>query len=271
MTAVSDFAYAQARLQARYSWRADETVWLRLHNIDDLASYLQIAQQTALRPWVLGIGPGHDSHAIELALRQKYRQHVEEVASWMPAGWKIPLQWIRRLADLPVLQYLLAGGIALEWMRSDPDISKFTADDTALRLQAMSVAGCASLVNAWQQGDTLFSGWLSHWKKIQPHKSKFSNGLQNMENLLHQHMQQLQTSHLQARQADVVLPTDYDLLTDSMRIIFRRYAFQPAAVCAYLALIAVDIHRIRSDLMQRLLFQSNENFDNENLARGLPV
>jgi predicted Zn-dependent peptidase len=82
---------------------------------------------------------------------------------------------------------------------------------------------------------------------------------------------QLQTSHPQTNQAYVTLPTDYDLLTNSLRIIFRRYAFQPAAICAYLAIIAVDIHRIRSDLMQRLLFQSNEFSGSENLAHGLPL
>lgn len=265
MTGLSDFAYAQVRLQSRYSQRADEHVWQRLRNINDFASYLQVAQQTPLRPWVLGIGSDHDSHEIEFALRQKYRQHVDEVANWIPADWKIPLQWIKRLADLPTLQYLLAGGIALNWMKSDPDISKFTVDDSALRLQAMSAAGCVSLVNAWQQGDAMFTGWLSYWKQAQPQKSKFNNGLQTMENLLHQHML-LQAKQLQSKQADVVLPTDYEVITNSLRIIFRRYAFQPAAVCAYLAIIAVDIHRIRSDLMQRLLFQSSEDF-----AQELPV
>ena len=52
MTGLSDFAYAQVRLQSRFGQRADEHVWLRLHNILDLASYLQVAQQTPLRPWV---------------------------------------------------------------------------------------------------------------------------------------------------------------------------------------------------------------------------
>ncbi|MDX2486396.1 MAG: hypothetical protein QNL03_02750 [Gammaproteobacteria bacterium] len=265
MTALSDFAYAQVRLQSRYGQRADEHVWLRLHNILDLASYLQVTQQTALRPWVLGIGSSHSSHEIELALRQKYRHHVDEVAGWMPADWRVPLQWIKRLADLPALQYLLADGTALDWMKSDPDISKFTIDDSALRLQAMRVAGCASLVDAWQQGDTMFAGWLSHWKKVQPRTPAFNKGLQNMEDILHQQLQ------LQARQQHTgkegpPFPADYDLITDKLRVIFRRYAFQPAAVCAYLAIIAMDIHHVRSSLIQRLLFLDSENF-----AQGLPL
>jgi hypothetical protein len=163
VTGISGFAYAQARLQSRYGKRADAHVWLRLHNIQDFNSYLQVAQQTSLRPWVLGISTTHSSHDIELALRQKYRHHVDEVASWMPEDWQIPIQWIKRLADLSVLQYLLGESIPMNWMKSDPDINEFTDDDPAQRAQAMRQAGYASLTNAWRQGDSMFTGWLSYW------------------------------------------------------------------------------------------------------------
>jgi hypothetical protein len=62
-----------------------------------------------------------------------------------------------------------------------------------------------------------------------------------------------------------MLPTDYDQLLDQLRLLFRRYAFQPTAVVAYLVIVAVDVYRIRSDLMQRLFFQSGQG-----LAEGLP-
>lgn len=265
MTGLSDFVYAQVRLQSRYGQRADEHVWLRLHNILDLASYLQVAQQTALRPWVLGISSSHSSHEIELALRQKYRHHVDEVTNWMAADWRVPLQWIKRLADLPALQYLLADGTAMEWMKSDPDLNGFTNDDPALRLRAMRVAGCDSLVDAWQHGDTLFAGWLSHWKKVQPRTPAFSKGLHNMEDFLHEQLQ-LQGGQLRTGKEAPTFPEDYDLVTDKLRVIFRRYAFQPAAVCAYLAIIAMDVHHVRSSLLQRLLFQGSEDF-----AQGLSL
>jgi hypothetical protein len=257
MTVRCDFCYAQARMQSRFGQRADEQVWLRLHNVLDLASYLQVAQQTPLRPWVLGVGASHNSHEIELALRQKYRQHVDEVASWMPTDWRMPLQWSKRLLDLPTLQYLLADGIAMQWMKSDPEISAFTVEDPALRLQVMRVAGYDSLVNAWQQGNSMFTGWLSYWKELRPRTTAFNNGLQNIEILLHRQLQM---------QTNADLDTDYDVLTDSLRILFRRYAFQPAAAFAYLAIIALDIHHVRSDLMQRQLFHGNKD-----LAEGIPV
>jgi hypothetical protein len=264
VTSLSGFAYAQARLQSRYGERADEHVWLRLHNIADLGSYLQVAQQTPLRPWVLGIGPGHDSHEMELALRQKFRHHVDEVAGWLPANWQSALQWVKRLPDLPVLQYLLSSGAPADWMKLDPEISQFSAVDATMRLPAMSAAGCDSLVNAWLRGESMLDGWLLQWNELTPRSAVFNEGLQRLEHTL------LQQLHIQTgRSSDegeeyVALAVDYEQITDSLRRCFRQYAFQPAAACAYLAIIAVDMHHIRSDLMRRLFFQESDE-----LAAGM--
>lgn len=259
MMSLSGFAYAQARMQSRYGARANSNVWLRLHNIQDLGSYLQTAQQTALRPWVLGLSSTHSSHDIELALRQKYRRHVDEVASWMPPGWQKPLHWIKRLADLPLLQYLLAGGEAEDWMKSDPDITEFTVSDPLQRVQAIRQADGRALLESWQQGGSLLPGWLSQWNSIRPRSRDFDRGLQHMEKLLKQQVQ------LQLKQQGAALPNDNEIILDQLRLVFRRYAFQPAAVCAYLAIIANDLHHVRSDLMMRLLFQGGED-----ITQGLP-
>lgn len=259
MASFTTLAYAQTRIQSRYGKRADAGVWLKLHNIQDLGSYLQTAQQTALRPWVLGLSSTHNSHAIELALRQKYRQHVDEVASWMPVKWQRPLQWIKRLADLPALQYLLAGGEPLEWMKSDPEISDFTGDDLQLRVQLVRDAGYQALVDSWQQHGSILSGWMSQWNSIRPKSIYFDQGLKRLEKLLLEQMQ------LQTGQQGATLPTDYEVMLDRFRLVFRRSAFQPAAICAYLAIVAIDVHRLRSDLMRRLFFE-----DVLDLEQGLP-
>ncbi|MEA2078575.1 MAG: hypothetical protein U9P00_01725, partial [Pseudomonadota bacterium] len=65
MNNVVRFAYAQARLQARHGQRADEKVWRHLHSTGDLSNYLQMARQTVLRPWVIGIDGSQSSHDIE--------------------------------------------------------------------------------------------------------------------------------------------------------------------------------------------------------------
>jgi hypothetical protein len=219
-----------------------------LHNIHDLGSYLQTAQQSPLRPWVLGISSSYSSHDIELALRQKYRYHVDEVAGWMPLRWQRALRWIKHLVDLPVLQYLVAGGEPMAWMQSDPALSGFTADDPQLRMHAMREAGQGSLVEAWQQEGAMLPGWLTHWNKLSPGPLASDTGLKRLEQLLRERMLQA------VRQKGAALPTDYEDLLDTLRLIFRRHAFQPAAVCAYLVIIAIDLHRLRADLMQRLYF-----------------
>ena len=257
MTGRSAFSYAQVRIQSRYGQRAGEHLWLRLHNIHDMASYLQAAQQTSLQPWILGISSTHSSHEIELALRQKYRLHIDEVASWLPANWRMSLYWIKRLVDLPALQYLLDDGVPLEWMKSDPGINKFTLEDSSQRLKVLHEEGCASLANAWRQGDSLLAGWFLHWNQVNPTATAFIYGLQDIYKCLYQHIQP---------DANEASATDYDVLSDELRYIFRRYAFQPAAAFAYLAIIAIDIHHLRSDLMQRLWFQEIED-----ASEGLPV
>ena len=70
---------------------------------------------------------------------------------------------------------------------------------------------------------------------------------------------------VQTRQQGATLPADYENMLDRLRLVFRRSAFQPAAVCAYLAIVALDVHRLRSDLMLRVFFQ-----DVQHLEQGLP-
>jgi hypothetical protein len=258
MSAFSGLAYAQIRVQSRYGARAEAGVWLKLHNIHDLGSYLQAAQQTPLHPWVLGLSSTHTSDDIELALRQKYRHHVDEVAGWMPVDWRKPVQWIKRLTDLPIIQYLITGGEPHDWMKSDPDISPFTADDPLARLQMLQQTDNRVLVESWEQQGSVLAGWVSQWDRMRPKKSYSENGLSALEKLLRWQMQQqLRFEHAR--------PADHEEILDRLRLIFRRHAFQPAAVCAYLAIVAIDLHRIRSDLMRRIYFQHEPD-----LALGLP-
>ncbi|HEY5293647.1 MAG TPA: hypothetical protein VIJ43_15180, partial [Burkholderiales bacterium] len=61
--------YAQARLQARFGERPDESTWQKLESAPEPAAALEIARSSGLRRWVAGITPDSDSHAIEIALR----------------------------------------------------------------------------------------------------------------------------------------------------------------------------------------------------------
>ena len=261
MTGRAAFAYAQVRMQYRYGSRADDAAWLKLHAINDLGSYLQAARESSLRYWVLGISATHSSHQIEFTLRQKYRDHVHEVAGWMPPEWQAAVRWIKRLVDLPALQYLLAGGPVLEWMKSDPDFSELLHEDPGARARAMREAGYGMLMDAWQRDGSMMSGWLAQWNRSRPVKKSFERGLRRMESVLNSQMRLL------ARQRGTRSLPDYVSLADPFRVVFRAYPFQPAAACAWLAIAAIDVQHIRSDLVGRRFFIAGAG----QTAEGSPV
>jgi hypothetical protein len=252
MSSSVSFAYAQVRLQARFGERPDEAVWQRLHSVGELGSYLQTARQTTLRKWVLGISPTHDSHVIELALRQKFRAHIDEVANWPPHPWQAALQWIKCLPDLPALQHLLNGDTAAAWMQRDPLLADIADTDAVMRLQTLHTLDFAVLAESVRRGDTLFQGWLQRWRELRPKPGNtdahFDQGLKHLEALLHAQLmpppQGMTTSMLR------------ESLAHRLRTAFRRYRFQPATSCAYLALTALDLERLRGDLLQRALFSN---------------
>ena len=248
MNSTARFAYAQARLQARHGMRPDERVWRRLESVGDLGAYLQVARNTALRPWVVGLHAHHGAHDIELALRQQYRRTIDEVAHWMPAGWRRPVSWVRRLPDLPALQYLLTGASTPGWMRDDPELRTFASDTPAGRVQALQASDCAVLLKGWQRGEPLYASWLEHWRALWPETSRLVVGLEALARLLRRHLGALS---LHSGAASVPL---YEILLRELNIAFRRYSFQPAAAFAHLGLVALDVQKLRAQLLQRALF-----------------
>jgi hypothetical protein len=242
------FAYAQARLQARHGMRPTEQLWRRLASTGDLANFLQQAQRTALRPWVLGMQATQTTHALELALRQRFRNYVDEVASWLPGNWSAVVRPVQRLPDLPALQYLLHGEAAPEWLLEDPGLRPFAAANLASRLEVMQGSDCAFLVLAWQHGEPLYQAWLEQWQDQWRRSRRFAAGLASLSGLLHQYLEacrggQATASGLSRRK-----------LVSGLNRTFRRYSFEPAAACAHLGLVALDLEKLRGELLQRALF-----------------
>jgi hypothetical protein len=252
MKPAARFAYVQARLQARHGQRPDESAWRRLQNVGDLANYVQIAQQTGLRPWVLGLKSVRDSHEIELSLRRRFREYVDGVSGWLPAPWPAAVRWVRRLPDLPAVQHLLTGEAAPGWMLHDPELLLFAHENLASRVDAMQNSDCACLVDAWSRGQGLQDAWLDHWKRLWPGKPRNQNGLEYLVRLLREHGAALrgEAGHSSARHRAV--------LEAGLGAAFRRYSFQPAALYAHLGLTALDLERLRGGLVRRALFPETE-------------
>ena len=94
-----DFAYAQARIQARHAERPDEATWARLHASTTLAHFLTMARATGLRRWVAHLKPSHGAYDIERSLGNEFRTYVQEVASWLPERWQ---DATRAVGNLPL-------------------------------------------------------------------------------------------------------------------------------------------------------------------------
>jgi hypothetical protein len=248
MNSCARFAYAQARLQARHGLRPDEQLWRRLESIGELTNYLQLARTSVLQPWVAGLSAEPGPHDIELALRQHYRRSVDEVAHWMPPGWGEAVNWVKRLPDLPALQYLLSGAVAPEWLHGDPALRPYAEDSTDARLLALQSSDCSVLLGGWKRGEPLMASWLEHWRSLWPRAPRLAAGLEMLASILRQHLGAL-SLYTGGASAPLV-----DALHRDLNTAFRRYSFQPAAAFAHLGLVALDAQKLRAQLLQRALF-----------------
>ena len=249
MASTAKFAYLQARLQARHGVRNDAAAWRRLQSSVDFANYLQLAQQTALRSWVMSLHAAQDSGEIEQTLRRLFRAHVEEVAAWVPAAWRPAIRWVRRLPDLPALRHLLTGEPAPAWLREDPDLRSFASEHMTIRLDAMRQSDCRVLAQAWQAGTPLRDAWLEHWQALWPDAVRELRGMDELRRLMRREMLALQ------QQTHGYGQEHLDILQARLVSGFRRYSFLPAAAFLHLALTSLDLARLRGDLLVRKLFR----------------
>ena len=244
----ASFAYAQARIQARHGMRPQEAVWRRLASSGDLANYLQAARHTPLHPWIEGFQNAETSHALELHLRQQFRRYVEDVARWMPSNWRNSINWIRHLPDLPAVQYLLETETAPVWLQDDPCLRDLVRSDNAAIVEALRATDRTYLVDAWHQGIPLYAAWFEQWQRLWPATRHLHDGLAALDKLIKHYIHAEQTA---------TSPTDdqrHHRLATGLNSVFRRYSFKPAAACAHLGLVALDLQRLRGELARRALF-----------------
>lgn len=251
MSVTASFAYVQVRLQARHGGRPDKAVWRHLQGTSDFANYLQLARHTPLRPWVATLDPGQGSDEIEAELRRLFRRHVDEVAGWVPPAWRPAVLWVRRLPDLPALQYLLGGEPVPAWLQDDAELRDMGCLPVASRLELMVKSDCNIFLTASQAGEPLPDAWLSHWRTLWPRTARQDHGLEALGNTLHHYLRVLQADSCDSVQRRC------ETLQIQLVSAFRRYSFQPAAVFSHLALTALELARLRGDLLVRQLFATN--------------
>jgi hypothetical protein len=252
MSSVSDFAYAQARLQACYGRRPDESTWRQLASVRELAPFLERAHDTALRPWVAGIGASSSVHEIETGLRNLMRVTIRETAGWVPLPWRPMVLWTAQLPDLPVLAHLVRGEQALEWMTGDPRLKPYLVGAAEVhheRLLRRPAASPRERDDALGMLGSWFEQWRSLWPPVPERDRKL---LEKLVAMVRSHLAAFArlapTNAWEARRA----------MVRRLRFMFRRCAFTAAAVIVYLLLAALDLERLRAEVVERLIYAGGQ-------------
>lgn len=275
MIECGSLEYALARLQARHGKRADETVWRRIEVVRELRRMLELARGTALWPWLDGITVDSDVHRIEQVLRSHWRQRVAEVASWMPSRWRAPLQWCAVLPDLPALQYLARGGEPPGWMHDD-EWRELALAPPSQRPAILHSGPLAAFAEARTAPDAIGDAWLTEWRRRLPdavdtaaprpagdaaHPARERRGsrallllddpgapLELLARTIDDHRQSF--AKASANEGWLLRAS----LRSRLCLLLRRVGLDPAAAFIHLALWALELERLRAELLRRALF-----------------
>ncbi len=245
MTREGDLAYAWARICARLGERPDEVAWRSIELIRELPALLEAARQPAFRRWLDGMTADAGPHAIEALLLAQWRALTREVASWMPVAWQPAVEWTAVLPDLPVLQYLARNGEVLPWMREDPvyrELSGMHAGPAAL-------ARIAPLAATWSDPDGMLHAWREEWARRIPRGAFIDTELlDTLVRVLSAHRAALAPAWFATG------ATHRRGLAAVLLVRMRRATLSPAAAFIFLALCALDLERLRGELLRRALF-----------------
>ena len=250
---MTGFDYAQARLQAHYSRHPTRSLWNRLAAARSLAAYIEAARATSIAPWVENISRGGDVHDIEHSIRGSFNSAAEQTASWIPEAWRPATRWLTWLPYLPALDYLLRGEPLLHWMGEGHRLRPFAHQSLSARRRALLQQGHGWALDAGQRGLPLTTTWCEAWADLWPVKNgRLAEELRRLQGMVETHLHTF--GSLRSDQtAEARLG-----LREPLRRTFRNHTASPLAVYAYLGLLALDLERLRGELVRRALFPQPE-------------
>lgn len=242
-----EFAFAQARIQARLGQRLKPGAWQALEASQGLSHYLHAVRGTSLKPWIRHLTENADSHLIERSLREDWRRQVHELSEWLPTRWRAAVLWVRTLADLPAVVYLLRDGPAWPWMREDPALRKLAVAGMDARRLALRAAELAPLGSAPDDAITPLAAWRVHWQGLCPPLPAQCVGLDKLGQAFTAHVGRMQDEGLTLDEA----AGQRERLEQNLVKWLHRYRELPMAIFSYLGLLALDLQRLRGGLVRR--------------------
>ena len=244
MSLRPSWSYVQARLQARHGERLTEGDWRMLEAVRSPDHFIDRSRATALRRFSERLNIGMSSHAIERELRNAWRDYVAEVASWCPPDWRPAVLWCAPLPDLPSFAASLRGE-APRWVQEDAALAAFLELAQGATIRSSLVV----LLPGPKREPTLAGRWYAHWRSLWPQGARECRMLTALADTVKAHVARL----------DLASPQDTSVayrraLAQAMSRMFRRHDASPIAVFCHLALVALDLERLRGGLVRRALF-----------------
>lgn len=230
---------AQARLSARFGSLPDDALWARLSAIRDHAILLDAMRTSVMARWVRGIVATDGAHRIECAVRVAWREEVRQVAAWMPPAWQQAVHWWTTFLDLPLLQHLGRGGPMPCWLAADPAYRETDAPGTLRDLAPWRLA--RKMVAT---GDDAPRAWLAAWRVrcADPDTA----GLDTLARLLR--IGQPLSPRITSSSAGIASRRR------ALTLLFRHMTLEPMAAFCYLAIVAIELERLRGELVRSVLF-----------------
>ena len=244
MSLRPSWSYVQARLQARHGGRLSESDWRMLEAARSPDHFIDRARTTTLRRFSERLNPGMSTHAMERALRDSWRDYVAEVASWCPADWRPAILWCAPFPDLPSFAAFLGGEVP-RWAQQDPVLTAFSA----LAQGATMKSPLEVLLPGPKCAPTLAGRWYAHWNSLWPRGAGERRPVATLSDIIKAHVACLNCAGPQDASAPY-----RRTLAQALNRMFRRHAASPVAVFCHLALVALDLERLRGGLVRRALF-----------------
>lgn len=242
------FAYTQARVQARYAGLPLEADWRRISGTRGLGGWLEEARGGPLKHWVKGFSAASDVHDLEAGIRKLLLAEIDAVAGFVPEPWRAAVHWTRWLALLPVLERIGAGAELPAWVRRSPCIAALLDEAGAAQPARLRRAGLAALLTT-DPPQPLAQRWGLLWRARWPDSA--GPGAAQLDALAAR-----LARHLDAfRRSDPARAwTLRQQLRERLQTEFHRLGLAPAMPFIYLALVALDLERLRRALLDRALF-----------------
>jgi hypothetical protein len=251
MMAVAEFAYAQARIEARHGERLLDVDWKTLESSLSLPRYLERARSTVLKRFLTHVSSDMSVHAIERVLRREVAHYVCEIASWAPRRWRPAIAWLAALPLLPLLEGLPDCASPPSWIGDD---SMLRAPPSSATESARPIAAAAARLVEIQGAQTgTGRRWLRRWRQLWPQGDAAAVDLTRLADQIVRALasaggQQEATGGQSSRR---------DLIGVLTRF-FRSHGASPVALVCHVGLVLIDVERLRGGLVRRSLLGVDE-------------